>query len=683
MQKLYKTSRVVIAAILTFGILGVYLAALYKMQIYDAAGARDAWSAFDATTQTVTIPAARGDILDRNGVLLVSSRPQYNITIARERLIKRDDANEIVLNLIKTALDHGVSYTDTFPMTTGAPFSYLLDMTDSQRDRLQAYFEYFKLDPEISASDFFVWLKEHYGIDYKTSLPDARLIIGVRWEMEMRAIRNLSAYVFAEDVDVNFVAVIKERRFPCVNVETTSRRVYHTDYAAHLLGYIGLMSAEEYAVYKEKGYAYNAQVGKAGVEQAFEDYLHGQDGKMVVTTDEDSTILSERVVQAPRPGSNVFLTLDIGLQEVCEDSLAAKIDMINAERTEEDRVTGGAVVVTKVDSGEVLAAASYPTFDLSTLQKYYSDLENNSSKPLFNRALMGSYNPGSTFKMVTALAGLKNGAITERTQVVDTGVYTAYANTGFSPVCWIYPLTGGGHGKVNVVSALANSCNYFFYWLGDTLGIDRISQTAADLGLGGKTGIELPESAGVLATPQYKREKIGQSWYAADNIITAIGQGYNQFTPLQLANYIATIANGGTVYSTTILSSIRSADYSALVYEKEPVAQRIIEGAEYLPIIQKGMLEVSREGTAKSVFANYPIAVASKTGTVQTGGGANLNNGVFVCYAPANDPEIAIALVVEKGTSGATIMQIAKDILDYYFAKETRPAAAADNTLLP
>jgi penicillin-binding protein 2 len=250
-------------------------------------------------------------------------------------------------------------------------------------------------------------------------------------------------------------------------------------------------------------------------------------------------------------------------------------------------------------------------------------------------------------------------------------------------VCWIYPLTGGGHGKVNVVSAITESCNYFFYWLGDKLGIDRISETTADFGFGSKTGIELPESTGNLATPEYKEEKLGMDWYAADNIITAIGQGYNLFTPLQLANYVATIANGGTVYSATILGTIRSADYSSVVYEQTPSAQRQIAGAEYLPLIQKGMKEVSRTGTAKSIFGNYPISVASKTGTVQRGGSAELNNGVFVCYAPADDPEIAIALVVEKGTSGATIMQIARDILDSYFQEEIRGTVSADNTLLP
>ena len=356
----------------------------------------------------------------------------------------------------------------------------------------------------------------------------------------------------------------------------------------------------------------------------------------------------------------------------------------NTERTEEDRVTGGAVVVTQVKTGQVLAAASYPTFDLSTVQRFYNDLAENPSKPLLNRAFMGIYNPGSTFKMVTALAGLRSGTITEATQVTDTGVYTEYADRGFSPVCWIYPLTGGGHGKLNVVSAIKESCNYFFYWLGDKLGIDRIAETAADFGLGSKTGIELPESAGNLATPAYKQEKLGTSWYAADNIITAIGQGYNLFTPLQLANYVATIANGGTVYSTTILGTIRSTDYSSVVFEQRPDALREITGAEYLPLIQRGMQEVSKSGTAKSVFGDYPIPVASKTGTVQReGASAELNNGVFVCYAPADNPEIAIALVVEKGTSGATIMHIARDILDFYFREEPKATVAADNTLLP
>ncbi len=688
MVKFYKPARIA-ALFIVIGLLAaIYMLALYRLQLFDTSADAYAALARETTTQEVTLAADRGDILDRNGVVLVSTRAAYNITLSRDKLLKRDDINEIILKLVHTAIDNGVSYTDTFPVTSGAPFAYLSDMTSSQRNLLNTYFDYFEeLDPSMSASDLIVWMKKHYGIDYTTNISDARLIIGVRYEMEIRAIVSMNPYVFASDVSSDFLSLIKEAQLPGVNVEPSAVRVYHTPYAAHLLGHIGKMTKEQYEKYKELGYSYNSIVGQSGVELAFEEYLHGTDGVQYVTTsDKDGTVLDVYTEKNPTPGQNVFLSIDIGLQAVCENSLAAKIDLINSEREEEDRVTGGAVVVTDVNTGEVLALCSYPSYDLANYSKIIGDLLNNKNTPLVNRATSGLYNPGSTFKMITALAGLKNGVITPSTLINDTGVFTKYADSDFKPVCWIYSNTGHGHGPENVVTALRDSCNYFFYQVADTLGINKISETAADFGLGSKTGIELSEKAGVLATPANKEELFGQVWYSANTIISAIGQDINYFTPIQLANYVATIANGGTRYSMTILNHIRSADYTSVVYTPEHKVLGQVAGSEYLRVIQEGMKLVASDGTAKSVFKNYPIPVAAKTGTVQsvhTLGKAALNTGVFVCYAPADNPEIAISLVVEKGTSGSTIMEIARDIMDYYFADKPAVTVAEDNTLLP
>jgi penicillin-binding protein 2 len=688
MVKFYKPSRVA-ALFIVMGLLtAIYMLTLYRLQLFDTNADAYAALARKTTTQEVTLAADRGDILDRNGVVLVSTRAAYNITLSRDKLLKRDDINEIILKLVHTAIDNGVSYTDTFPVTTGAPFAYLSDMTTSQRNLLNAYFDYFEeLDPGISASDLIVWMKKHYGIDYTTNISDARLIIGVRYEMEIRAIVYTNPYVFASDVSSDFLSLIKEAQLPGVNVEPSAVRVYHTPYAAHLLGHIGKMTKEQYEKYKELGYSYNSIVGQSGVELAFEEYLHGTDGVQYITTsDKDGTVLDVYTDKKPTPGQNVFLSIDIGLQAVCENSLAAKIDLINSEREEEDRVTGGAVVVSDVNTGEVLALCSYPTYDLANYSKIIGDLLNNKNTPLVNRATTGLYNPGSTFKMITALAGLKNGVISPSTLINDTGVYMKYADKDFKPVCWIYSNTGHGHGPENVVTALRDSCNYFFYEVADNLGINKISETAADFGLGSKTGIELSEKAGVLATPANKEELFGQVWYSANTIISAIGQDINYFTPIQLANYVATIANGGTRYSMTVLNHIRSADYTSVVHTPERKVLGQVAGSEYLRVIQEGMKLVASDGTAKSVFRNYPIPVAAKTGTVQsvhTMGKAALNTGVFVCYAPANNPEIAISLVVEKGTSGSTIMEIARDIMDYYFDDRPSVTVAEDNTLLP
>lgn len=685
MQKYYKPSRIAVTFVIMGLLIAVYLTALYKLQIYDTGADENAALAHNTTKQNITLTANRGDILDRNGVILVSTRAAYNIILSLETLPARDDINAQILELIVAAVDHGVDYTDTFPVTAGAPFSYPTDMTTTQKSQLDSYLDDFGWDKTISASDLIIKMKQQYGLDYTTNISDARLIIGVQYELKLRDIISLNPYVFARDVDIDFISMLKERDYPGVTIAISAVRVYHTKYAAHTLGYIGLLSGDEYNdTYKALGYSYSSMVGKVGAELAFEQYLHGTDGTQVITTSKNGTVIDVVTKKDPIPGENVYLSIDIGLQEVCEDSLAAKIDLINSERAEEDRVTGGAVVVTDVNTGEILASGSYPSYDLSTVYQNYTSLSNNSSHPLFNRATQGTYKPGSTFKMVTALAGLKSGKITPSTTVFCTGKYTAYDS--YQPVCWIYPITGAGHGLETVVTALRDSCNYFFYWLGDTIGLDAITDTAFDFGFGAKTGIELYELAGLVASREWKIEEIGEDWWTGDTISTAIGQSYSEFTPLQLAKYVSTIANGGIKYPLTILSNIRSSDFTSVVYESALESQGTLDGSEYIRYLQEGMQLVASapEGTASTIFKDYQVLVAAKTGTVQTGNeNATLNNGVFVCYAPADNPEIAITLVVEKGTSGSTIMEIAKDIMDYYFQGKAPITVAQDNTLLP
>ena len=646
----------------------VYVISLYNLQLLREE--RDI-ETINTTSYTTTLSAARGDILDRNGILLATSRAVYNLAISRDALMDAEDPNSELLRLARMAQEQNIKYIDTFPMTQEAPFTYLEDMSDTQESRLQLYFEYFSLDPNISASDLFVWMKNHYGLDFTTSILDTRLMIGIRYELELRLIMNISQYVFARDVSTDFIAYVEAKAIPGVFVEVGSVREYTTDYAAHVLGYTGLIGPEDSEKYEELSYAMDSAVGKTGVELAFEQFLHGTDGRERVVTNSNGTVIGVEVREEATPGSNVYISIDIGLQEVAEKSLANVIRNINNTRdNEKDFAKAGAVVAIDVKTGEVLVDASYPTYNLSTLfdGNNFQLLSEDETLPLFNRSTQGRYNPGSTFKMVTSLAGLRSGKINRWTTVTDTGKYMAYE--GYHPVCWIYSSTGAGHGTLDIVGALENSCNYYYYWLGDVIGQDIINEATVDFGLTLETGIEIPERAGILGTPDYKETEIGEPWYKADTLMSAIGQGYDMITPIQLANYVAMIANDGLRYDLTLMNSVRNWDYTGVIYEQEPVVAGEIAEKDFISILQEGMTAVADSGTAAGVFEGYPVSVAAKTGTVESAND-EFNNGVFVCYAPADDPEIAIALIVEKGQSGSTIMSIARDMLDYYFSTKT------------
>ncbi len=675
MKKYIRPFRLFVLALMLVSVLGIYVTNLYKIQIVNAVSPPSG----DTRTVTYTVRGARGDILDRNGTLLVSSSAVYDLKFDYTMLQSSDTMCDDILRLIQTAEENGVEHNDTFPVTEMPTFAYTV-MSESQEYRLSEYLNRHDLDEDISATDLVVWMKSHYGIDYTTSLYDTRRILGVLYELDIRTIINTTDYVFANDVDIDFISLLLESDFPGIVIDTSFERTYHTSYAAHILGRIGQMNEEEYEIYKEYDYPMDALIGKDGVEAAFEEYLHGVDGQQRVTYDTSTEAIVDIVeTEAASQGQNVYLTIDIGLQAAAENALSEIIESIGADREYGDKPTGGAIVVRDVQSGEVLASASAPTFDISTLSENYSVLANDESAPLFNRATQGTYNPGSTWKMVVSLAGFQTGKLNLGTYITDEGIFTKYAPS-YSPRCWIYP--AGTHGRINVIGALAQSCNYFFYWLGDTLGIDAMADAAAQFGFGQKTGIEITESAGVLATPEYKEENVGEMWYAADNLLTAIGQGYSYCTPIQLANYVSCIANGGTLYKTTLLDRVMSSDYRSVTYtNSSEILNTIDNSGGFIDILQSGMEAVVEEGTARSYFVDYPVSVAAKTGTVQSST-TTYNNAVFVCYAPADEPEIAISVVIEKGGSGSAVVPAAKYVLDYYFADYYTSQTRLENELV-
>jgi len=682
MQKLYRPFRVGLLLTIMAVMLTIYVSALYRIQIFDAPPADYIPYPLATDRRVVTLTAARGNIYDRNGVLLASGRPSHNITMdwAQIQRVPVADRNDIILALIYDAMEAGITHNDTFPVTMGAPFSFLSNMTGQQSRRLEYYLQRLRLDPDISASDLLSFMRERYNIDYTVGISDARMIIGVRWELEIRALMgNIAQYVFANDVPLDFVTMIEERGLHGVNIERGFVREYHTTYAAHLMGSIGPISEADFERFvTELEYPMDALIGLSGVERAFEEQLRGISGTQVITTSSGGTVVGVDTTRDPIPGQHVFLTIDIELQEQAERALAAYIEQINRYyRDDDEQITGGAVVVIDVRTGEVLAAASYPTFDISQ----------------FNRALSGRYSPGSTFKMVTAFAAMREGVVGRWTEINCVGRFETYLDLGFAPSCWIRRVTGGGHGPQNVVQALAYSCNYFFFesaarlqaGVHATVGGDLLADASYEFGLGRRTGIQVGDNAGILGTPDFKAtafEGPRGAWVRADTIQTSFGHGYNEFTPLQLANYTATIANGGVLYELSLMRQIRSNDMTEVIERHEPTPMHWIQETHIIGVLQEGMIDASRVGTGRSVFAGYRIPVASKTGTVQVEG-QDYNNATFVAYAPSNNPEIAISVVVERGGSGADIMVIARDVFDFYFAQTQSFPVASYGDLIP
>lgn len=697
-------------------ILLLYSFRLYKLQIIDTKGNTDNTQVYSTIT---TVRAARGDILDRNGNVLVGNRASYNLVFNHYVTKSNPNCNQALYTLVQKCRELGITYSDHFPVSTSRPFVYTLtDFTTTWQNYFQLFMVDRVLDSDITAPLLVEKMRERYSIPTSWSDEDARAVIGFRYEFDLRGITKLPTYTFLEDVTDQQLSAILELNTPGLNVEASTVREYHTKYAAHILGYLGGMNDSQWEEYQDQGYSMDAKVGQTGFELAFEEYLHGIDGTRYDEVNKDGATTKSYYTKEPVAGNSVETTIDIKIQEVAEkalDSVMAKIkdpEQNTSTAGEGLDAEGAAVVVMECQTGKILACASYPTFNLATMYEDWADIEADPLKPFFNRAFGAEYPPGSSFKMCTLISAMehrnKSGEFIHPygTRIEDKGVFTKYE--GFAPTClawtsghFVHTAFDGSPGGIDATDALCYSCNYFFYVLGDLNNEENMSETCKDLGLGVPTGIELVEKTGRLNTSEVKRKVYGSgvngNFSAGDRVLGAIGQGEYRFTPLQLCVYASTLANKGTRMKATFLSRVVSSDYRTLIKENQPeIANRLEMASTTIESYWTGMRKVITQmgGTATAYFGGpkdlygegdgvWPlkdeVLVYAKTGTAQHAS-LGSDHGAFICFAQKKDaaaPDIAIALYGEKVAHGSWLAPVAEQILLSYYEMDAASEVTA------
>lgn len=623
----------------------------------------------------IKLTGARGEILDRNGEVLAGNRPVYNIVYSR----LSEDAqarNETILSVVKLLESVGVAWIDRLPIVIGAGGEYAFDSARQSEIETMKSAEMLDLPADADAASCMAALVERYEIDNTTDKADVRRIASVRYNMERSAFSRTNPYVIAEDVAIETVEIVSERAsdMPGVETQVGQTRYYGDDgaLAPHVVGTLGAISEEQYAEAEAagntysasnvSGYSYTDTVGQSGIESVFESTLRGQNGKETIETDSTGAVVSTTVTDPPQAGDSVWLTIDSDLQRAANETLAEKI----SSGLREDCVAGAAVAL-DVNSGAVLACASYPTFDLNRYvsdDEYLTALYADETQPLFNRGLNGIFTPGSCFKPLVALAALEEGVITDTDTPVDCdGAYHYYA-PDYEPRCL------GVHGEVDMYGAISHSCNSYFFDVGRMLTIRKMSTYAELFALGEATGCELPESVGIMSDPvEYTERHNGAAWYDGLTIQAAIGQCDNMFTPIELATYCSMIANGGTRYRTHFLEKVT--DYDRVITRETAEPEVVLQAEiaqENFEIVREGMRQVCTEGTAATTFADFGVAVAGKTGTAENAD--HSDNMTFIGFAPYDDPEIAVSVVIEYGGSGDAAEEVARAIFEAYFFGE-------------
>lgn len=602
------------------------------------------------TTVTAPIHAARGEILDYYGRPIATNREGYNI-VFNYASINKKTLNDTILSLIKL-LGNG-EWKDDLPLDTKTPFGYTGETDSTEVKRLLSTLD---LAHYATAQNCFDEMVKRYSLEDRDPTVQ-RYIMGVRYTMERAGFSVSAPFTFAEDVSSEIMLKISENAYYSENgvaIDIASFREYSADSVApHIIGTVGPIYAEEWESYKEKGYSYNDKVGKSGIEKVCEDQLKGTDGEITYYINSSGVILSTEITKEPVPGNSVRLTLDKTVQLAAQSALADTIKEMNSDNI---KVNAGAAVAVNVKTGGVIASVNYPTYTYEDYTENYEELATDSAKPLFDRAFNGTYPPGSTFKPAVAAAALQCGVVTSDEMIRCVGRYTYFSD--YQPTCMHI------HKNISLNTALSKSCNYYFFEVGRRLGITKMNEYCLAFGLGDYTGVEVGESKGVLAGPNSRAE-----WYEGYTIQAAIGQMDNAFTPLQLAAYTATVANSGVRYKTTLIDKYVSYSQDKVIEQNEPVVLGKVDiSEEVFNKVKEGMLSVTEDGTGNRIFSDYPIKVGGKTGTAQVTG--KEDHTVFVAFAPYDDPEIAVAVIIEHGQFGTYSGGLLKSIFNSYFFTE-------------
>ena len=668
-------------------IIGIILITkLFDLQIVNGAEYRE--TSNTRLSRERILESTRGDILDRSGNILATTYTTFDLELYKTKS-DDDTLNKCILNITTLLEKNKGEYPNNFPIDENKKYT----IKGEERAKWLKTYKLSENTSEQEAIDYFV---KKYKIKNE-KWEDIRRIIAIRYEISTKGYSNTKSLKISSDVSRKVIAQISEKNsdFPGIAISTSSDRKYgYKNLASHIIGYIGRITQDELNNDKENKYQNDDYVGRTGIESLFEDYLRGTDGKEEVEMSVDGTVTGETVTQEAIQGSNVVLTIDAKLQAISENALKNNIEKIKKGGFgKKYNAEGGSVVVLDVNSGEVLAMASYPDYDPNKWVGGISQADYNKIKAnnaLFNKSISGSYAPGSIFKMATAIAGLETGAITRTGRINDVGVYRKYRD--YQPKCWYYTSYHRGHGNLNVSQAIEKSCNYFFYETADRMGIEKLDKYARYFGLGTKTGIELPsETAGILASPEAAKNA-GETWSAGRTLQAAIGQSYNNFSPLQMAKYVAMVANGGKKINPTIIRNVLNADGTESSkseirkYTDQKLGlennktENLKISKENLKVVLEGMRSVTGDagGTAHTIFKNFNIEVGGKTGSAEAGSKVN---AWFAGFAPYDNPEICVVVMVENGGHGYYTAEVAKEIIAEYFGMNiTDEEIKEDNT---